>query len=410
MANDTYTQVVGRVQLRCPLASRFLAEDWVRNAFRKIYRRRRWSWLMKYGQFLFPLITNTGTVTVTRSSTIVTGSGTSFTSTLAGQQFRTGTTYPIYTIESVQSATQLTLTVPWGGATDSTQNYQIYQAYVTVPSDFHAFISVYDPNFNWQLLTDFTQNQLNAADAQRANSGNAYLLAWLDFTQQSIGVVAQPVQVEGTGDSPGSSGVYTGPVNALFTVELTTTGVPGTAVYKWKKNEGAYTTGVTTSASGAAQTLQDGVQVYFPTGFSYTSGDVWVISTTAGANAGLQRFEVWPHLQMLYVLPFLYETVPPDVSDPGASIPRSITGDILLEGALADAASWPGPSTDKPNPYYRLELSDRHTKRFEAMVNELEVRDEDMAMQNVTYQACMGLPFAPTPALGDSNWLQTHDV
>lgn len=408
---DTFTQIVGRVQMRVPAASRFLAEDWVRNAFRRCYRRRRWAWLVKQGQFLFPAIYNTGTVTVTRNSNIVTGSGTAWDATMVGLQFRTGTTYPIYTIQSVDSATQLTLQSDvWGGATASAQGYSIYRAYVTVPSDFQAFISVWDPNFNWQLVLDYTQNELNAADAQRSNTGNAYLFAWRGYSQDAIGAVAQPVQVTGTGSDPGSAGTYTGPNNALFTVQITTAGASGTAVFKWKKDDGTFTTGVTTDSGGAVQDLQDGVQVYFPTGVTYTLNDVWVIQVTAGANPGNAVFEVWPHIQSQYVLPYLYECVPPDISDSTATIPKGITGDILLEGALEDAAMWPGPSADRANAYYRLELSDRHRKQFEHMLDECEVRDENQFLNNTGYQMATGLPFAPIPALGDASWLQKHDI
>jgi len=47
----------------------------------------------------------------------------------------------------------LTLTIdqPWGWATASTSLRTVsYQAYVTVPSDFQDFISVWDPTMNWQ--------------------------------------------------------------------------------------------------------------------------------------------------------------------------------------------------------------------------------------------------------------------
>lgn len=408
MAADFRT-IVGRVQLRCPLASRFLVEDWVRTAFQEIAESRRWSWLYGFDQFLIPALYNTGTVTVTRNSTIVTGSGTTWTTDMEGRQFRTGTTNPIYTIVSVDSATQLTLDKVWGGSTASAQNYQIYLCYVSVPSDFASFISVYDPNFNWQLALDYTQNQLNAADAQRANTGNAYLLAWRDYTTSSIGTVSQPVQVEGSGNDPGSSGTYTGPNNALFTVEITTGGAPGTAVFQWKKDGGSYTTGVTTDSGGAAQELQDGVNVYFPTGVSYTLGDIWVIQALAGSNPGVARYEIWPHQQAEYVYPMIYWKKYPDISQPGVTIPYTINSDLIQEIALAKAASWPGPSTDKPNPYYRLELSDRHEKKAAYLLLEAERNDSEIFMSDVLYQDITALPFAPVPALGDSNFLQSHD-
>ena len=407
MPDATFQQVVGRVKLYCPMAGQFLAEDFVRNAFYRISRERKWSWLIKQGQFLFPLLYNTGTVAVTRGSTIVTGTSTTFTQALVGLQFRTAINNPIYTVQSVQSTTQLTLDTFWGGTTTSGIVPNIYRAYVTVPDDFHSFISVYDPNFNWQLNLNYSQNDLNAVDAQRANVGQAYLLAWLDFTRDYVGQVAQPVQTIGTGSDPATTGTYTGPNNAIFTVQITTAGASGTAVFKWKKDDGTFTTGVTTSTS--ALTLQDGVQVYFPTA-TYTLNDVWAIQCIAGSNAGLQRYEVWPHIQNEYVLPYIYEREVFSISDPLATIPRSITTDVLLEGALAEAARWPGPSPDKPNSYYRLELADRHEEKFTRLMYQLEVRDEDLAMQDVMYQSLTGLPFAVFPNIGDTNWLQDHAI
>ena len=409
MAQDTFTQVTGRVQLRVPQASRFLCEDWVRNAFREVSETRLWSWRRKYGQFIFPDVYDTGTVTVTINSTIVTGSGTSWDNSMIGRQFRIGNSTPIYTILSVESTTQLTLAMAWGAATASAQTYEIYLAYVTVPSDFRSFVTVFDPNFNWQLALDYTQAQLNAVDAQRSNSGNAYLLAYLDVTSSQVGIVAQPVQVEGTGPDPGSSGTYTAPTNCIFTIEITTGGAIGTAVYRWRKDGGSYTSSVTTDATGAAQDLQDGVQVYFAAG-TYVLGDTFIISCTAGANPGSPRYEVWPHIKEAYVLPYYYIAQLPDVGDTNAIIPRTIDGNLLMEYALSQAAMWPGPSTDKPNPYYRLELSDRHMKAFTTMLMTAERNDEELSMQDVTYQSCCGMPFAPIPAFGDSDWLQSHDI
>jgi hypothetical protein len=412
MAIDTFNDVVGRVLLRAPQVGRFLAEDWVRNAFRRVAERRRWSWMYTYGQFLVPLVYTTGTVTVTRNSTVVTGVATAWTTDLIGRQFRIGTTTPIYTVQSVDSATQITLDNVWGGDTLAGRTYEIYQAYFTPPDDFESFITLYDPNFNWQLILNYTQNELNAADAQRANTGNAYLVAWLDYTKSQIGIVAQPVQVDGTAANPdpSSSGVYTGPNNTVFTVEVTTGGAAGTAVYQWKKDDGSYTTGVTTDAGGLAQELQDGVNVFFPTGVVYILGDVWVIVATAGANPGSPRYEIWPHQKAQYVYPFLYWKRAIDISDTGATLPRMIRGDILLEMSLAEAARWPGPSADKPNPYYRLELSDRHEAKAEYLIAEAERADEETFMADVVYQDAAVMPFAPIPALGDSDWLQAHDI
>lgn len=407
MALDTYLQIWSRVLLRCPAASSFLAQDWVNNAFRRIGERRRWSWLLKYGQFLAPAIYTTGTVDVTRSSTTITGTATTWTQAMVGRQFRIPASTPIYTITQVTSATSIEIDTAWGGATATGVGYQIYQCYFTPPDDFHSFLSVWDPAMNWQLWRNIQQGELNAWDAQRSNTGQVYCVASFDYTQTRVGIVAPVVQSIGTGPDPVSTGTYTAPTSAIFTVECTLGGTTTTATYKWKKDGGSYTTGVVTSAT--AQTLQDGTQVYWPLAQTYVIGDTWEIAVTPTQSAGLPRYELWPHQTAQYVYPFLYEARPVDLSDTNAVLPRYIRGDVLVEMALAMAAEWPGPSADKPNPYYDLRLAAMHTARAEQMIMELERQDDEVYEQDLTYSfATLGWPFA-TP-LGDSAWLQSHAI
>jgi hypothetical protein len=132
---------------------------------------------MKRGEFLFNDVYETGTVTVTFNSTTVTGSGTTFTSAMVGRQFRVGTGSPIYTIATYTSATSIEIDQAYGGETAAGQDYQIYNAYQTVPSDFGSFVSVIDPLYAWRLWTNIGQDELDAADPQRANIGQPYILS-----------------------------------------------------------------------------------------------------------------------------------------------------------------------------------------------------------------------------------------
>jgi len=182
VAVDTYAQIWGRVLGFCPSAGALLAQRWTVDAFRRISERRTWSYLVKYNQFILPQVYNTGTVSVTQGLTAVTGSGTTFSPSMVGRQFRIGNATPIYTIASYTSATQIDLQFPWGGASVAGSGYQIYLCYLTPATDFHAFISVYDPNFNWQLRLNVSQQELNNWDAQRANTGQAYVVASYDYS------------------------------------------------------------------------------------------------------------------------------------------------------------------------------------------------------------------------------------
>lgn len=122
----------------------------------------------------------------------------------------------------------------------------------------------------------------------------------------------------------------------------------------------------------------------------------------------LPRYEFWPHQQSQLVLPYHYVSRPPDLTDPGASLPRMIRGDVLLEGALADCARWPGPAQDQKNPYFNLALAMQHEAKFDSMVNEM-VRTDDEVMENDVSYMSLSTANIPAVAWGDSHWLQSHD-
>lgn len=405
MARDDYQRLWGRVLLQCPAAGALRAQQWVSHAFRQVVEQRRWSWLIKRGQFVMPAVYNAGTVSLTLGDETVTGASTTFTAAMIGRQFRIGVNSPLYTIASYSSATSIELDQQWGVASVSGQSYEIYQALVTPNTDFSSFVVVWDPANNWRLHLHFQQAELNIADAQRSSSGDAYVVAAADYSSSYAGKINSVLQVRGTGPDPSVvEGSYTGANDAVFTVEVTTGGTTTTAVFKWKKDSGSYTSSITTSAG--AQALQNGVSVYWPTGETYVSGDTFIIRTEAQANPGLPRYELWPHKKSAYVYPYLYESEPDDLEDSGMALPRYIRGDVLLEAALAAAARWPGVD-GKKNVYYDLALARMHEARAKTMVRELEVSDDDVYLQDLSYVE--SLPWAPTP-FGDSAWSQSHAI
>lgn len=255
---------------------------------------------------------NSGLVAATFGNSTITGTGTTWTTNLVSAQFRLGLQSPIYTIYAVDPVNQLlTLSDNWGGNTVTGANYTIYNAYVTAPADFQNFITVWDPQYNWQLETNVTQEELNAWDAQRANTGTSYVVASLDFDN------------------------------------------------------------------------------YF-------------------SNPPSPRFEIWPHRTSQYVFPYMYVSRPPDLSDPGATLPRQIRGDVLLELALANCARWPGEGKDTPNPYFNLQLAMQHEARGQAMLAELGRTDDELMENDVSYISLSAMPFASIP-FGDARFLQSHD-
>ena len=288
MALDTLASITGKVLLRCPSASSLLVRDWVSNAFRRVAERRSWSWLIKRGQFLTVASYSTGTCTVTHNSTAVTGAGTAWTNAMIGRQFFVSGN-PIYTITAVGGVGSLTLDDEYGGDTNATASYQIYKAYMEVPTDFHAFISVWDTATGRTLNTTTTQRELQAADTERGSQGDPSLLAFLDY--------------------------------------------------------------------------------YLPT----------------GQTVMVPRYEMWPHPVAKAVYPFIYEMRPTDLEDSGATLPRFLHGDVLLEMSLEQAAMWPGPSKDKINPYFNRDLAVMHRNRSEQLIMEMERQDEEVGVQNIYY-------------------------
>jgi len=315
MALDTYSSLHNKVKLRVPGVSSLLARDWVNNAFRQVAERRMWSWLISQGQILFPDVYTTGTVAVTHDSTAVVGTDTVFTDAMRGLAFTIGNQNPVYIIDVRTDNTNINLTLPWGGATDLAASFEIFRAYHTVPTDFHSFISVWDPRFNWQLNLDVTQEELNRYDAQRANQASS-----------SYAVV----------------------------------------------------------------------------NYGYASRN----DAGGGLAIPLPAYEIWPHQKSEYVYPYLYESRATDLEDASAQLPFYIRGDVILEMALAEAARYPGTKS-QPNAYHNLKLADFHTVKAEREIARLELQDDNVYVDDVSYQQAVNMPYAPLPWM-DANWMQDH--
>ncbi len=95
---------------------------------------------------------------------------------------------------------------------------------------------------------------------------------------------------------------------------------------------------------------------------------------------GRVRYEWYPHATAARQYPMLYRARPQTLADStdfrGVLNTRT---DVLVEGALAKAALWPG-TAQAPNPYFNLGLADRHQVQFEKQIQSLGLRDDDMAL------------------------------
>lgn len=153
-----------------------LVRGWAQWAYNQFCERRGWSHLRAETSIN---VSNqkSGTCGVTQGSPTVTPSGMTFAATDVGRQFRV-TSIPIYTIIAYSAGPgTVTLNRNYSEVTLAAAGGTVLDAYVTMPEDFHRFISVLDPVNRWRLRFWVSQDQLNRWDPPRMSTGNARLLA-----------------------------------------------------------------------------------------------------------------------------------------------------------------------------------------------------------------------------------------
>ena len=403
---NTIDRIAHQLLLHCPLAGKPLATLWVANAFARLCGQRdRWSWLVRSSQFLIPAVYETGTVSVASTDpTLITGIGTTFTNNMVGSVIQIDGAFGSYDIVEFIDTTHIRIGLPWGMADQTSVGYWIAKRYVTVPTDFAQFLSVVDVAQNQRLRTGIERRELDRRDPRRTSTGQPYVIAEAGYSPAYSGSVdATPFQVRGSGTSPTFGGAYSGPSDTIYTVEITTGGDTGIAVFKWRRGgTGSFTTGVTTDSAGVG--LTGNVVVAFPTGL-YVVGDVFVARATIGQSSfGAPRYELWPTQFTQSVYPYFYVALPPDLSaQVGATLPTTIRPDVLLKGALAEAAAWAGRGAEV-NPLYDLKAATKNLAEFARETDLLALRDDDVYLADVTY--FHDLPFAGPP--WDASWEQAH--
>src|SRR5271163_92117 len=85
-----YGQMIGEVLSWNSNASVAMVQTWINNSLRATLARRNWYGQLRKGQIVSPAYYSTGTIAVTNNSPIITGIGTTFTSSLVGLSLRVG--------------------------------------------------------------------------------------------------------------------------------------------------------------------------------------------------------------------------------------------------------------------------------------------------------------------------------
>ena len=142
-----------------------------------------------------------------------------------------------------------------------------------------------------------------------------------------------------------------------------------------------------------------------------STGTPWCIaarklSTGIAAQQGRVQYELWPYCTSIHRYPYYYYKSPETLADgdyfKGALRERS---DVILTGALAEAALWPGPSAEKRNPYFNMQIANTMAAKFEEQANAIEARDEEIYMTWLETTNFARVPFAPI----DSTFMRDHD-
>lgn len=169
-----FGQMTGEVLLWVPDMDPGLIQRIINNKYRNIIEQRNWYGLMIRGQVSIPQMTSTGTATATTGLNLVQGIGTSWTTKLIGQQFRSGFTNPFQTIVDVDPAAQtLTLDMPYGAQTQTT-GYNIAQVWVTLGGNVRYLLDAVNQQQGWRMSVNVPQQTLNETDTWRTNVGWSY--------------------------------------------------------------------------------------------------------------------------------------------------------------------------------------------------------------------------------------------
>jgi hypothetical protein len=99
-------------------------------------------------------------------------------SSLVGRQFRVSSSYPIFTVQAVTSATSLLLDNPWSSTGLTDVAYQIIGMYYTLATDIKDILTVVDTQYGgWPLRYHVSISELNWRDPQRTSFGPPQMLA-----------------------------------------------------------------------------------------------------------------------------------------------------------------------------------------------------------------------------------------
>ncbi len=174
-------EVVGSLNLQ---TGHLIAAAWVNRRYAMVCDRLNLKHLRRVGELVVPAIYSTGTATVTRDATSVTGSGTTWTSQ-TGRFFRGRSGW--YEIGANGGATAITLVSGFGEDSGSGLAYRIATRKIAVAANARKLEFVYN-RATGEQLDCVSLEQLDYASPQREESGPPRKLALIGSEPDGSGV------------------------------------------------------------------------------------------------------------------------------------------------------------------------------------------------------------------------------
>ncbi len=168
---NTWGDISLALQKALPGLDTDLRVAYIYQAYADILDRRAWKGLEEtlVSQTFAEYVT--GTVSVVAESAAVVGTGTTFTSSMVGRQFRISAGNEFYVVAAYISATSITLDRNYEGSTDTAAGFKIFQRLITLPGTVKSVEGVKIPSEAVGDLGEKTQFELDEIDGQRVTEG-----------------------------------------------------------------------------------------------------------------------------------------------------------------------------------------------------------------------------------------------